>query len=167
MKVEAVTTGFVHDGLLALSNLIEPFFPLQAKAVRDELTLWTMDDSGEWRGQPRRMTDSRWNRVADIICSLAALPGALLTLEANRARLKALCVAEAPRAMARHCFGGRHSESALDLALFIVDEAGLNRSACGPQPFLSSVCSYGTKCCADRLHPELSRAEEDPPPETP
>lgn len=112
----------VRDGLMALADRIEPFFPLHAKAIRDEMTHWTLRDDGTWEGSPRKMTDSRWNRVADIICSLAALPGHLFSVEARHARLEALCRVEAPRAMARHYFGGQRAEGALELAEWLMEQ---------------------------------------------
>lgn len=101
---------------------LEPFFPHHAKAIRDEMTQWILNDDGEWSSSPRKMTDTRWNRVGDIICSLASLPGMFLTDDAKWARVRALCVAEAPRAMARHCFGGPRSYGCLDLAAWIMTD---------------------------------------------
>lgn len=113
---------FVYDTMLTVATRIERHFPHHAKCVKDELLVWSMNGDGEWVSTHRRMTDSRWNRVADIICSMAALPGTELPLESRHARLSALCAAEAARAMARHKFGGKRADGALDLAVAIASE---------------------------------------------
>jgi hypothetical protein len=121
MDSEKVSVAYVHDSMLVLAEQLRPLFPHHAKSMDDELTLWVLDANGEWRGSPRNMTETRWNRLADIICSLASLPGTYLDDETKRLRLVALCAAEAPRCMARHQFGGKRGWGALDLAVHIAE----------------------------------------------
>lgn len=121
MKVsgDELSEMYVYDSMLTLAGKIEGLFPHHAKCIRDEMIVWTMGKDEQWHSSPRFMTDQRWNRVADIIGSLASLPGTLLSEEAKHVRLHALCQGEAARAMARHRFGGKRAFGALELALFI------------------------------------------------
>jgi hypothetical protein len=136
MKVSAeeLSSMFVYDAMLVLANRIEPYFPHHAKCVKDELLVWTMDGDGNWSSAPRNMTETRWNRLANIICSLVALPGIGLTVEARHTRLNALCLSEAARAMARHRFGGKRANGALDLAVHIASENGGIEANPTPEP---------------------------------
>lgn len=111
----------VYDSMLALANTLEPLFPDHCNSIRRECLKYTLNDAGEWTSSPQVMTETRWNRLADVICSLAALPGVALNDETKRIRFRALCLAEAPRAMARHCFGGKRSYGALDTAVYIAE----------------------------------------------
>lgn len=123
MKVSSEELGamYVYDSMLTLADTLEPVFPHHAKCIRDELLKWTLVD-GEWKSSRRVMTETRWNRLADVIGSMAAMPGTLLEQDSKHVRLRALCAAEAPRAMARVCFGGKRGHGALDLAVDIAAE---------------------------------------------
>lgn len=115
---DELSSTFVYDALFALADTIEPHFPHHAKCIRDEMLVWRLVD-GTWSSTARNMTDSRWNRLADIVCSMAAMPGRFLPIEARHIRLSALCLAESARAMARHRFGGKRAFGALELAVHI------------------------------------------------
>lgn len=113
---------FVYETMMKVAERLKTFFPHHSKCMLDELLVWTMDENKEWTSSPRNMTDQRWNRLADIICSMASLPGTAMPIEARHIRLSALCAGEAARAMARHRFGGKRAFGALELAVAIAEE---------------------------------------------
>lgn len=115
-------SAIVRDTIRHLADQIESVFPDHTRALKFELSDWIALDDNTYEERPRRLTESGWNRVADIICSLAALPGEELLESTRHLRLRALVLAESARAMARHVFGGVRGRGALELAEWMVTD---------------------------------------------
>lgn len=93
-----------------LAEHIKPTFPHYAGALMDEV-------------QGKKMTNEKWNRVAAIIASLAALPGYHFGPEEHAARNPALSAVVVAQQMAQATFGGRNDvDSFLSLADHLADE---------------------------------------------
>jgi len=71
--VNSTVAGFMER----LAAFLDPHFPLHAMALRGEMV-------------GRRLTMDRWNRVAAVLASLHAVPGAFLSPEQHDARNAAL-----------------------------------------------------------------------------
>jgi hypothetical protein len=89
---------------------LKPRFPLYAAALAAEIHGY-------------RMTNERWNRIAAILASLAALPGRHFGQEEHDARNPALSAIAVAQKMAAVTFGGRNDVgTSLDTAIYMVEE---------------------------------------------
>lgn len=96
--------------MVLLAGHLKPTFPHYAGALLDEV-------------QGRKMTNERWNRVAAILASLAALPGYLFEQSEHDARNPALSAVVIAQKMASATFGGRNDVGlSLELARHIASE---------------------------------------------
>lgn len=93
-----------------LAAHIRPIFPQYAAALVDEI-------------QGKKMTNEKWNRVAAILASLAALPGVHFRQEEHDARNPALSAIAVAQKMAAATFGGRgDSKGSLEFATWYAKE---------------------------------------------
>ncbi len=69
-----------------------------------------------------KMTDSRWNRVAAVLASLHAVPGAGLSEVEHDARNAGLASIAIAQKMAASLFGGRDPQSCRELAISIAED---------------------------------------------
>lgn len=107
---ERATSDRIKLFMQELAEYLKPTFPQYAAALAHEV-------------HGTRMTNERWNRVAAILASLAALPGACFVREEHDARNPALSSVVIAQQMAVATFGGdRNVESNLSLAAYIADE---------------------------------------------
>lgn len=93
----------------ALATWIEPRFPHQSSAIRQELG--------------RRMTTDRWNRVAALLASLHAVPGITLVEAEHEVRnvaLRAIVVAQKMAAAGLGCT--RDPDGCVDFAAWLAAE---------------------------------------------
>lgn len=96
--------------MAGLASWIEPRFPHQAAAIRQEL------------GRPRVTTD-RWNRIAAVLASLHSVPGAGLgpdEHETRNAALAAIVVAQKMAAAGLGCI--RDPDGCIDFAAWLAAE---------------------------------------------
>jgi len=88
------TSAEVVRFMIRLAAHLKPRFPAYAGAILDEV-------------QGKRMTNDKWNRLAAVLSSLAAIPGSHLTREDHDARNPALAAVVVAQQMAAATFGGR------------------------------------------------------------
>jgi hypothetical protein len=107
---ERETSEYLRSFMVDLSEHLKSVFPQYSSAL-----------SGELHGT--RMTNERWNRIAAILASLAALPGRHFGQEEHDARNPALSAIVIAQKMASVTFGGRRdAESSMSLAVHLADE---------------------------------------------
>jgi hypothetical protein len=107
---ERETSEHVRAFMVDLAEHLKPVFPQYATAL-----------SGELFGT--RLTNERWNRIAAILASMAALPGKCFGPEEHDARNPALSAVVIAQKMASVTFGGRRdAESSLSLVVHLADE---------------------------------------------
>lgn len=106
----AETSACVVRFMIRIGEHLRPTFPQYARALLDEI-------------QGKRMTNDRWNRVAAILSSLAALPGCTFGQDEHDVRNPALSAVLIAQKMASATFGGRSDvKQCYDLAVYLVDE---------------------------------------------
>lgn len=89
---------------------LKPVFPQYAAALASEI-------------HGVKMTNERWNRIAAILASLAALPGRHFGQEEHDARNPALSAVVIAQKMASATFGGRCDiDSCLEIASFLAGD---------------------------------------------
>lgn len=93
-----------------LAEHLRPYFPHYAGVLLDEVN-------------GKRMTNEKWNRVAAILSSLAALPGTCFLPEEHEARNPALSAVVIAQKMAYVSFGNRRdSNQCLELVMYLIDD---------------------------------------------
>lgn len=105
----AAASESVRLFMSALATWIEPRFPHQSSAIRQELG--------------RRMTTDRWNRVAALLASLHAVPGVALVAAEHDVRnvaLHAITVAQKMAAAGLGCT--RDPDRCIDFAAWLAAE---------------------------------------------
>lgn len=109
-RTVASTSTEVVQFMVFLSGHLKPTFPHYASALMDEVA-------------GRKMTNERWNRIAAILSSLAALPGIHFGRDEHDARNPALSAVVVAQQMAAATFGGRNDVgNCLSLAVYVADE---------------------------------------------
>lgn len=96
--------------MIRLGEHLRPTFPQYAGALMDEV-------------QGKKMTNDKWNRVAAILSSLAALPGTTFRSEEHDARNPALSAVAIAQKMAAATFGGhRNVDQCYEFAVYLSDD---------------------------------------------
>lgn len=107
---ERDTSEQVRAFMQDLADHLKPVFPQYAAALGGELF-------------GTKLTNERWNRIAAILASLAAIPGRHLGPAEHDARNPALSAIVIAQKMAHVSFGGRRDEAdSLDLARYLVEQ---------------------------------------------
>jgi hypothetical protein len=111
MEERAVqSSAHVVRFMVRLGEHLRPTFPQYAGALMDQI-------------HGKKMTNDRWNRVAAILSSLAALPGTTFKQDEHDARNPALSAVVVAQRMASATFGGRNDvERCYDFAVYLSDE---------------------------------------------
>lgn len=91
--------------MVRLSEYVEPSYPHHATALRGELV-------------GAKLTNDRWNRIAALLASLGAVPGAPLGPIEHRRRGAALSAVTVAQKMAAATFGNHDPASLVDFALW-------------------------------------------------
>lgn len=111
---------------------LKPTFPLYAAALASEIHGY-------------RMTNERWNRIAAILASLAALPGRHLGQAEHDARNPALSAIVVAQKMASATFGGRNDvDSSLEIAEYMVEDIRTRIEKNERPPQVDSIEEKGT-----------------------
>lgn len=104
------TSETVRSFMQGLADHLKPTFPQYAAALGGELF-------------GTKLTNDRWNRIAAILASLAALPGRHFKMYEHDARNPALSAIVIAQKMAAATFGGRRDvTSCLEIAQYLIDE---------------------------------------------